>query len=62
MPQGNTVPRPTDPGIIPLTVILKVLPLTAAGPLPDAVGALAVTHLAGLLAVALTAADHRRLP
>jgi hypothetical protein len=39
---------------------LKVLPLPAAGPLPDAVGALAVTHLAGLLVVALTAADHRR--
>ncbi|MCU7723667.1 hypothetical protein ODJ79_08085 [Actinoplanes sp. KI2] len=46
--------------IIPLTVTLKILPLTATGPLPDAVGALAVTHLAGLLAVALTAADHRR--
>ena len=45
-----------------LTVCLKILPLPAAGPLPDAVGALAVTHLAGLLAVALTAADHRRTP
>ncbi|MFF5293447.1 hypothetical protein [Paractinoplanes globisporus] len=44
-----------------VTVALKILPLPAAGPLPDAVGALAVTHLAGLLAVALTAADHRRL-
>ncbi|WP_245665109.1 hypothetical protein [Actinoplanes subtropicus] len=43
-----------------LTVSLKILPLPAAGPLPDAVGALAVTHLAGLLAVALTAADPRR--
>jgi len=43
-------------------VSLKILPLPAAGPLPDAVGALAVTHLAGLLAVALTAADHRRTP
>ena len=43
-----------------LTMAVKILPLPAAGPLPDAVGALAVTHLAGLLAVALTAADHRR--
>jgi hypothetical protein len=43
-----------------LALSLKILPLPAAGPLPDAVGALAVTHLAGLLAVALTAADHRR--
>jgi hypothetical protein len=38
---------------------LKFLPLPAAGPLPDAVGVLAVTHLAGLLVVALTAVDHR---
>jgi len=43
-----------------VTVALKILPLPAAGPLPDAVGALAVTHVAGLLAVALTARDHRR--
>ncbi|GIF18605.1 hypothetical protein BJ973_008435 [Actinoplanes tereljensis] len=40
--------------------VLKLLPLPAAGPLPNAVGALAVTHAAGLLVVALTAADHRR--
>jgi hypothetical protein len=42
-----------------VTALLKLLPM-AAGPLPDAVGALAVTHVAGLLVVALTAADHRR--
>ncbi|HEX5199355.1 hypothetical protein ACFQS1_14065 [Paractinoplanes rhizophilus] len=42
-----------------LTPALKTL---AAGLLPDAVGALAVTHVAGLLAVALTARDHRRAP
>jgi hypothetical protein len=40
-----------------LTSALKIL---ATGPLPDAVGALATTHVAGLLAVALTARDHRR--
>lgn len=42
------------------TTALKILPLPAAGPLPDAVGVLAATHVAGLLAVALTVADHRR--
>jgi hypothetical protein len=41
-------------------VLLKLLPLPAAGPLPNAVAVLAVTHLSGLLVVALTAADHRR--
>ena len=45
----------------PLAVAaLPVLPLPAAGPLPDAVAVLAATHLAGLLVVALTAADTRR--
>ncbi|GAA0458405.1 hypothetical protein Ade02nite_07740 [Paractinoplanes deccanensis] len=39
---------------------LPLLPLPAAGPLPDAVAVLAATHLAGLLAVAMTAADDRR--
>ena len=43
-----------------LTVALRILPLPAAGSLPDAVGVLVVTHLAGLLTVALTAADPRR--
>jgi len=42
--------------------VLKLLPVPAAGPLPNAVGALAVTHAAGLLIVAITAADHRRVP
>jgi hypothetical protein len=42
------------------TAALKLLPISAAGPLPNAVGALAAAHLAGLLVVALTAADHRR--
>jgi hypothetical protein len=44
----------------PLAVtLLKLLPVPAPGPLPNAVGALAVTHAAGLLIVALTAADQR---
>ncbi|WP_433297059.1 hypothetical protein ACQP2F_40000 [Actinoplanes sp. CA-030573] len=43
-----------------VTVLLKLLPTSAAGPLPNAVGALAATHVAGLLVVALTAADLRR--
>jgi len=42
------------------TAATEFLPLPAAGSLPNAVGVLAVTHLAGLLVVALTAADHRR--
>ena len=42
------------------TAAYPLLPLPAAGPLPDAVAVLAATHLAGLLVVALTAADHRR--
>ena len=42
-----------------LPVRVGLLPQPAAGPLPDAVAVLAVTHLAGLLAVALIAADHR---
>jgi hypothetical protein len=42
------------------TAALPLLPLPAAGPLPNAVGVLAATHVAGLLAVALTAADQRR--
>ena len=40
--------------------LMLLLPLPAAGPLPNAVGVLAVTHAAGLLVVALTAADERR--
>jgi hypothetical protein len=44
------------------TVALKIFPLSAAGALPNAVGALAATHVAGLLVVALTAADPRRTP
>ncbi|XVV11579.1 hypothetical protein ACQP2X_43215 [Actinoplanes sp. CA-131856] len=45
----------------PLAVVaLPILPLPAAGPLPDAVAVLAATHLAGLLVVAMTAADDRR--
>jgi hypothetical protein len=40
---------------------LPILPLPAAGPLPDAVAVLAATHLAGLLVVAMTAADERRI-
>ncbi|GAA0538779.1 hypothetical protein GCM10010172_19960 [Paractinoplanes ferrugineus] len=40
--------------------VLNLLPVPAAGLLPNAVGALAVTHAAGLLVVALTAADERR--
>ena len=43
-----------------VTAAYPLLPLPAAGPLPDAVAVLAATHLAGLLVVALTAADHRR--
>ena len=42
--------------------VLPVLPLPAAGPLPDVVAVLAGAHLAGLLIVALTAADPRRTP
>jgi hypothetical protein len=45
--------------LLPLS-LPQPLPLPFAGPLPNAVGVLAVTHLAGLLVVALTAADHRR--
>jgi len=45
-----------------VTAAYPILPLPAAGPLPDAVAVLAATHLAGLLLVALTAADHRRTP
>ncbi|MGX6604134.1 hypothetical protein ACWKSP_18665 [Micromonosporaceae bacterium Da 78-11] len=46
-----------------ITVALPVLPLLpAAGALPNAVAVLAVTHVAGLLVVALTAADLRRTP
>ncbi|MEV6298612.1 hypothetical protein AB0M02_04320 [Actinoplanes sp. NPDC051861] len=41
--------------------ILALVP-SAAGPLPAAVAVLAATHLAGLLIVALTAADLRRTP
>jgi hypothetical protein len=41
---------------------LPLLPLPAAGPLPNAVGVLAMTHAAGLLVVALIAADPRRTP
>jgi hypothetical protein len=42
------------------TAAYPLLPLPAAGPLPNAVAVLAATHLAGLLVVAMTAADHRR--
>ncbi|GIF02961.1 hypothetical protein [Actinoplanes siamensis] len=42
------------------TLLLPVLPQPAAGPLPLAVAVLAATHVAGLLIVALTAADLRR--
>jgi hypothetical protein len=43
-----------------VTAVYPLLPLPAAGPLPNAVAVLAATHLAGLLVVALTAADQRR--
>ncbi|MFI1989387.1 hypothetical protein [Actinoplanes sp. NPDC020271] len=42
------------------TVALPLLPQPDAGPLPLAVAVLAATHVAGLLIVALTAADLRR--
>jgi hypothetical protein len=59
--RGRTAVAATLAAAPPLAVpLLKLLPLPAAGPLPNAVGVLAVTHLAGLLVVALTAADHRR--
>ncbi|WP_232343929.1 hypothetical protein [Actinoplanes awajinensis] len=44
------------------TLALPLLPQPAAGPLPIAVAVLAATHVAGLLIVALTAADLRRTP
>ncbi|WP_436526955.1 hypothetical protein [Actinoplanes sp. HUAS TT8] len=44
------------------TVALPLLPQPDAGPLPLAVAVLAATHVAGLLIVALTAADLRRTP
>ncbi|MET0415424.1 MAG: hypothetical protein ABW022_05325, partial [Actinoplanes sp.] len=44
------------------TAAYPILPLPAAGPLPNAVAVLAATHLAGLLVVALTVADQRRTP
>ncbi len=59
--RGRTVVAAALAAAPPLaTAALKLLPLPAAGSLPNAVGVLAVTHLAGLLVVALTAADHRR--
>ncbi|MEU4242121.1 hypothetical protein [Actinoplanes sp. NPDC026619] len=59
--RGRTGIAATMAAAPPLAVlVLKLLPIPAAGPLPNAVGALAVTHAAGLLVVALTAADHRR--
>ncbi|GAA2657221.1 hypothetical protein [Paractinoplanes durhamensis] len=59
--RGRTGIAATIAAAPPLVVIvLKLLPVPAAGALPNAVGALAVTHAAGLLVVALTAADHRR--
>ncbi|BCY14548.1 hypothetical protein [Actinoplanes sp. L3-i22] len=42
------------------TLALPVLPQPDAGPLPLAVAVLAATHVAGLLIVAMTAADLRR--
>jgi len=46
----------------PLAVAaLPILPMPSAGALPDAVAVLAATHLAGLLVVAITAADQRRI-
>jgi len=46
----------------PLAVAaLPILPMPSAGALPDAVAVLAATHVAGLLVVALTAADQRRI-
>lgn len=42
------------------TLALPLLPQPLAGPLPLAVAVLAATHVAGLLIVALTAADLRR--
>jgi hypothetical protein len=41
-------------------LLALALKISAAGLLPNAVGALAATHVAGLLAVALSARDHRR--
>ena len=44
----------------PLAVAaLPILPMPSAGALPDIVAVLAATHVAGLLVVALTAADQR---
>ncbi|WIM95483.1 hypothetical protein ACTOB_007594 [Actinoplanes oblitus] len=42
------------------TLALPLLPQSTGGPLPVAVAVLAATHVAGLLIVALTAADLRR--
>ncbi|GIE84088.1 hypothetical protein [Actinoplanes regularis] len=44
------------------TLALPLLPQPGASPLPTAVAVLAATHVAGLLIVALTAAELRRTP
>ncbi|MBB2942179.1 hypothetical protein FB565_001892 [Actinoplanes lutulentus] len=46
----------------PLAAVVIALFPSSNGPLPAAVGVLATAHLAGLLIVALTAADLRRTP
>lgn len=59
--RGRTAPAAILAAAPPLAAVaLKLLSIPAAGPLPNAVAVLAATHLAGLLVVALTAADNRR--